>query len=114
MRTLILLKNTIPFLFAAIILFFLFSLDADNTYLSQDNKQLRKEVKQINGKNDNLAHTLNTLSERIGEMTVLVKDESRRRAAAEMKTQRLQEEVKDLLKNPRSFVADDTLYRQVR
>ncbi|MBS6032030.1 MAG: DUF2570 domain-containing protein [Pantoea sp.] len=92
-------KNLIPFLFAGIIIFFLFSLNAENDQLHADNSELRQDVKRVNSKNDDLANTLNNLSERVGEMTTIVKDESRRRAAAEMKSQQLQEEVKDALKD---------------
>ena len=75
------IKNLIPFIFALIIIGFIVKLGADNRQLRISNASLTAESKQLNVKNK------------------LVDKEAKRRAAAEMKSQRLQEEVKDALKN---------------
>ena len=109
-------KNLIPFVFAAIILFFLFTLNAENKRLTTDNGELRQDIKRVNGKNDDLANTLNNLSEKVGEMATIVKDESTRRAKAELKSQQLQEEVKDALKENKCAAepVPDSVVKQLR
>ncbi|EAZ3751523.1 hypothetical protein B9H72_22915 [Salmonella enterica] len=65
---------------------------------------------------DDLANTLQNLADRVGDMNKLVDKEARRRSAAEMKSQRLQEEVKDALKNNKCSIEliPDSVVDQLR
>lgn len=103
-----LLKYLIPIGFGLIILFLLYNLNNRNQNLAEQNQTLSeriaekdKEVIRVNAKNDDFAATLKELTEKIGEANKIASDEARRRAAAEMKNQKLQEEVKDALKDNR-------------
>lgn len=110
------IKNLIPFVFAAIIIGFIVKLGADNRQLRISNASLANETKQLNGKNNDLANTLQNLADRVGDMNKLVDKEARRRSAAEMKSQRLQEEVKDALKNNKCSIelVPDSVIDQLR
>lgn len=99
-----LIKNLIPIIFAAIIVTFLWSLNSENKKLTTDNNELRAEYRRVNSKNDDLANTLGNLTEKIGQANAIASTEARRRAAAEMKNNKLQEEVKDALKNNKCSV----------
>lgn len=99
-----LIKNLIPIIFAAIIVTFLWSLNSENKKLTSDNNELRAEYRRVNSKNDDLANTLGNLTEKIGQANAIASTEARRRAAAEMKNNKLQEEVKDALKNNKHSV----------
>ncbi|MBU9829871.1 DUF2570 domain-containing protein [Rahnella rivi] len=99
-----LIKNLIPIIFAAIIVTFLWSLNSENKKLTSDNNELRAEYRRVNSKNDDLANTLGNLTEKIGQANAIASTEARRRAAAEMKNNKLQEEVKDALKNNKCSV----------
>ncbi|ADZ13654.1 Rz-like spanin [Cronobacter phage ENT47670] len=98
------IKNLIQFVFALIIIGFIAKLGADNRQLRIENSSLVKDNRELNGKNADLANTLQNLADKVGEMNQLVDAESRRRAAAEMKSQRLQEEVKSALKDNKCSV----------
>lgn len=93
------IKNLIPFIFALIIIGFIVKLGADNRQLRISNASLTAESKQLNVKNNDLATTLQNLTNAVTDMNKLVDKEAKRRAAAEMKSQRLQEEVKAALKD---------------
>ncbi|EKA7106785.1 DUF2570 domain-containing protein [Salmonella enterica] len=93
------IKNFIPFIFAMIIIGFIVKLGADNRQLRIINASLTAESKQLNVKNNDLATTLQNLTDAVTDMNKLVDKEAKRRAAAEMKSQRLQEEVKEALKD---------------
>lgn len=93
------IKNLIPFIFALIIIGFIVKLGADNRQLRISNASLTAESKQLNVKNNDLATTLQNLTDAVTDMNKLVDKEAKRRAAAEMKSQRLQEEVKAALKD---------------
>ncbi|EBH3060776.1 DUF2570 domain-containing protein [Salmonella enterica] len=93
------IKNLIPFIFALIIIGFIVKLGADNRQLRISNASLTEESKQLNVKNNDLATTLQNLTDAVTDMNKLVDKEAKRRAAAEMKSQRLQEEVKAALKD---------------
>lgn len=110
------IKNLIPFLFALIIIGFIAKLGADNRQLRIENSSLVKDNRELNGKNADLANTLQNLADKVGEMNQLVDAESRRRAAAEMKSQRLQEEVKSALKDNKCSVEliPDSVIDQLR
>ncbi|ELQ6218473.1 DUF2570 domain-containing protein [Cronobacter dublinensis] len=110
------IKNLIPFVFALIIIGFIAKLGADNRQLRIENSSLVKDNRELNGKNDDLANTLQNLADKVGEMNQLVDAESRRRAAAEMKSQRLQEEVKSALKDNKCSVEliPDSVIDQLR
>ncbi|EOI3476216.1 DUF2570 domain-containing protein [Cronobacter dublinensis] len=110
------IKNLIPFVFALIIIGFIAKLGADNRQLRIENSSLVKDNRELNGKNDDLANTLQNLAYKVGEMNQLVDAESRRRAAAEMKSQRLQEEVKSALKDNKCSVEliPDSVIDQLR
>ena len=99
------IKSAIPLVFSFIIIGFIAKLGYDNIQLESDNKGLRSDVKQLNQKNNGLAESVQTLSDQVGEQNNLIKAETKRRAAAEMKQQRLQDEIKEILKsNPCSVV----------
>ncbi|RAY85872.1 DUF2570 domain-containing protein [Enterobacter hormaechei subsp. steigerwaltii] len=110
------IKNLIPFVFAAIIIGFIVKLGTDNRQLKISNAALIAEAKQLHSKNDDLANTLQNLADRVGDMNKLVDKEARRRSAAEMKSQRLQEEVKDALKNNKCSIEliPDSVVDQLR
>lgn len=110
------IKNLIPFFFAAIIIGFIVKLGTDNRQLKISNAALITEAKQLHSKNDDLANTLQNLADRVGDMNKLVDREARRRSAAEMKSQRLQEEVKDALKNNKCSIEliPDSVVDQLR
>ncbi|ELY3453242.1 DUF2570 domain-containing protein [Cronobacter sakazakii] len=110
------IKNLIPFVFALVIIGFIAKLGADNRQLRIENSSLVKDNRELNGKNADLANTLQNLADKVGEMNQLVDAESRRRAAAEMKSQRLQEEVKSALKDNKCSVEliPDSVIDQLR
>ena len=93
------IRALIPFVFAVIILGFIAKLGVDNSQLRSRNEQLQKDSRQLSVKNDDLANTLQNLTDAVTAMNKLVGSEAKRRAAAEMKSQRLQEEVKSALKD---------------
>lgn len=100
------LKTLIPYLFLLIILGFIGKLGYDNTVLTSRNERLRDANSHLSSQNNDLAATLNNLADKVGEQNEIVKAEARRRAAAEMKQQRLQDEVKEALRgNTCSVVA---------
>lgn len=84
---------------AAIVIVILLTLRlaSDNKKLSEDNGRLSEQIKDIGQKNEGLANSIDGLVEQIGVMNKIVATEARRRAAAEMKAQKLQEEVKDAI-----------------
>lgn len=110
------IKNLIPFVFALIIIGFIAKLGADNRQLRIENSSLVRDNRELNGKNADLANTLQNLADKVGEMNQLVDAESRRRAAAEMKSQRLQEEAKSALKDNKCSVEliPDSVIDQLR
>ena len=83
----------------AIVIAMMLKLNGDNRKLSEENGRLEGQTAELNTKNDGMAKSLQTLTVEIQSMNKLAADETRRRAAAEMKQQKLQEEVKDALKN---------------
>jgi len=83
----------------AIVIAMMFKLNGDNRKLSAENGRLEEQAAELNTKNDGMAKSLQTLTSEMQSMNKLASDEARRRAAAEMKQQKLQEEVKDALKN---------------
>ncbi len=100
------IKTLIPYIFLLIIFGFIGKLGYDNTVLTARNERLRDANTELSSKNNDLAATLNNLADRVGEQNEIVKTEARRRAAAEMKQQRLQDEVKEALRsNTCSIVA---------
>jgi peptidoglycan hydrolase CwlO-like protein len=110
------IKNLIPFVFAAIIIGFIVKLGADNRQLRISNASLTAESKQLNVKNNDLATTLQNLTDAVTDMNKLVDKEAKRRAAAEMKSQKLQEEVKDALKDNKCSIEliPDSVIEQLR
>lgn len=83
----------------SVVVILMLRLGADNRKLSEENGRLAEQSAELSTKNDGLAESLSTLSNEVMAMNKLVATESRRRAAAEMKSQKLQEEVKDALKD---------------
>lgn len=83
----------------AIAIALMLKLTGDNRKLSAENGRLEEQTTELNTKNDGMAKSLQTLTSEVQSMNKLAADEARRRAAAEMKSQRLNEEVKDALKN---------------
>lgn len=59
---------------------------------------------EIGSKNYALSNSLDSLISELSAMNKIVETESKRRAAAEMKSQRLQEEVKSALKDNKCAV----------
>lgn len=110
------IKHFIPFFFALIIIGFIVKLGADNRQLRISNAALISESKQLNTKNEDLATTLQNLADAVTDMNKQVDKEAKRRAAAEMKSQRLQDEVKDALKNNKCSIEliPDTVVDQLR
>lgn len=110
------IKHFIPFFFALIIIGFIVKLGADNRQLRISNAALISESKQLNTKNEDLATTLQNLADAVTDMNKQVDKEAKRRAAAEMKSQRLQEEVKDALKNNKCSIelVPDSVVDQLR
>lgn len=98
------LKVLIPVIFTVIIVGFIAKLGYDNVQLSSANESLKADVRQLNKKNDGLADAINTLSQQAAAQNEIVKAESTRRAAAEMKQQRLQDEVKQALRDSKPSV----------
>ncbi|HBC2001454.1 TPA: DUF2570 domain-containing protein [Citrobacter freundii] len=86
---------------AAIVIVILLTMKlvSDNRQLGQDNGRLSEQIKDVSSKNDALASSLDSLVDQVAEMNKIVAAEAKRRAAAEMKSQRLQEEVKNALKD---------------
>lgn len=72
--------------------------------LVKDNATLTEQTAQLSSKNDMLAKSVDSLTQQFQAMNEIVANETRRRAAAEMKSQRLQEEVKDALKGSKCAV----------
>lgn len=67
--------------------------------LVKENTTLSEQTAQLSSKNDVLIKSVSDLTTEVKSMNDIVATESRRRAAAEMKSQRLQEEVKSALKD---------------
>lgn len=93
------LKILIPVIFTVIIIGFIAKLGYDNQNLTQRNEKLRTLTSELLSKNNDLAATIKNLADRIGEQNRIVATETKRRAAAEMKQQGLQNEVKDALRD---------------
>lgn len=72
---------------------------SDNRKLSEDNGKLSQQITDLDSKNDSLSKSVSSLITQVSAMNKIVEKESKRRAAAEMKSQRLQEEVKSALKD---------------
>lgn len=83
----------------AIVILLAMRLASDNKQLSSDNGKLSEQIKDVGSKNEALSSSLDSLIEQVAEMNKIVATEAKRRAAAEMKSQRLQEEVKSALKD---------------
>ncbi|MGG5835491.1 DUF2570 domain-containing protein [Huaxiibacter chinensis] len=83
----------------AICILLVMRLASDNKQLSSDNGKLSEQIKDVGSKNDALSSSLDSLVGQVAEMNKIVATEAKRRAAAEMKSQRLQEEVKSALKD---------------
>lgn len=66
--------------------------------LVEENSILSEQTASLSSKNDSLIKSVDNLATEVKTMNGIVKTESRRRAAAEMKSQRLQEEVTFALK----------------
>lgn len=92
------IKNLIPYVFLLIIVGFIAKLGYDNRELTRTNDRLHETNQGLTTKNSDLAATLNNLADRVGEQNEIVRTEAKRRAAAEMKQQRLQDEVKSALR----------------
>ena len=98
------IKSAIPLVFAFLIIGFIAKLGSDNIQLESDNNSLRADVRQLNKKNDGLAESIKTLADQAVAQNEIVKTKSKRRAAAEMKQQRLQDEVKQALRESQPSV----------
>lgn len=98
------IKSAIPLLFAFLIIGFIAKLGYDNIQLESDNNSLRADVRQLNKKNDGLAESIKTLADQAVSQNEIVKAESKRRAAAEMKQQRLQGEIAEMLRGEKCAI----------
>lgn len=108
------LKILIPVIFTVVIIGFIAKLGYDNQNLTQRNEKLRTLTSELLSKNNDLAATIKNLADRIGEQNRIVATETKRRAAAEMKQQGLQDEVKDALRDSKPsvmLVPDDVVER---
>lgn len=92
------LKILIPVIFTVIIIGFIAKLGYDNQNLTNRNERLRTLNSELLSKNNDLAATIKNLADRVGEQNEIVRTEAKRRAAAEMKQQGLQDEIKDALR----------------
>lgn len=110
------IKSAIPLLLAFIIIGFIAKLGYDNIQLESDNRALQADVKQLNKKNDGLANSIKVLADQTVAQNEIVKTESKRRAAAEMKQQRLQDEVKQALREsqPSVVALPDSVIERLR
>jgi len=100
------LKNYIPILFAVIICFFLYSLYNTNEQLRIVNEGLVKEdkakadrIENLRSKNDDFAKTFANFTKALERTNQIAEDERMRRNLVEQKNQRLQDEIKQALKN---------------
>jgi len=100
------LRNYIPILFAVIICFFLYSLYNTNQQLKLVNAGLVKEdkakadrIENLRSKNDDFANTFANFTKALERTNQIAEDERMRRNLAEQKNQRLQDEIKQALKN---------------
>ncbi|WNP36234.1 DUF2570 domain-containing protein [Enterobacter kobei] len=100
------LRNYIPILFAVIICFFLYSLYNTNQQLRLVNAGLEKEdkakadrIENLRSKNDDFAKTFDNFTKALERTNQIAEDERMRRNLAEQKNQRLQDEIKQALKN---------------
>lgn len=98
------IKSAIPLVFAFLIIGFIAKLGYDNIQLESDNNSLRDDVRQLNKKNDGLAESVKTLADQADSQNEIVKAESKRRAAAEMKQQRLQGEIAEMLRGEKCAI----------
>ncbi|WP_237166055.1 DUF2570 domain-containing protein [Pantoea stewartii] len=108
------MKILIPAIFVVIIIGFIAKLGYDNQILNQRNERLRLQNAELMSKNSDMAATIKNLADRVGEQNKIVADETRRRAAAEMKQQGLQNEVKQALRESKPsvvLVPDDVVDR---
>lgn len=92
------LKILIPVIFTVIIIGFIAKLGYDNQNLTNHNERLRTLNSELLSKNNDLAATIKNLADRVGEQNEIVRTEAKRRAAAEMKQQGLQDEIKEALR----------------
>ncbi|WP_312412286.1 DUF2570 domain-containing protein [Pseudescherichia sp.] len=106
MLSLSMLRNYIPILFAVIICFFLYSLYNTNQQLRLVNEGLVKEdkakadrIENLRSKNDDFANTFANFTKALERTNQIAEDERLRRNLAEQKNQRLQDEIKQALKN---------------
>lgn len=93
------IRILIPVIFVVIIIGFIAKLGYDNRTLTQRNERLRLQNSELMSKNSDLAGTIKTLAAHVGEQNEIVRAETKRRAAAEMKQQGLQDEVKQVLRD---------------
>lgn len=108
------LRLLIPVIFVVIIVGFIAKLGYDNQNLTNRNEKLRSLTNELLSKNNDLAATIKNLAERVGEQNQIVAAETKRRAAAELKQQGLQDEVKDALRESKPsvvLVPDDVVDR---
>lgn len=108
------LKILIPVIFTVIIIGFIAKLGYDNQNLNSRNEKLRELTTELLSKNNDLAATIKNLADRVGEQNQIVAAETKRRAAAEMKQQGLQNEVKQALRDSKPsvvLVPDDVVER---
>lgn len=108
------LKILIPVIFTVIIIGFIAKLGYDNQNLNSRNEKLRELTTELLSKNNDLAATIKNLADRVGEQNQIVAEETKRRAAAEMKQQGLQNEVKQALRDSKPsvvLVPDDVVER---
>jgi len=99
MQNMNVIRILIPVIFVVIIIGFIAKLGYDNQILTQRNERLRLQNTELMTKNTDLAGTIKTLAAHVGEQNEIVRAETKRRAAAEMKQQGLQDEVKQVLRD---------------
>lgn len=99
MQNMNVIRILIPVIFVVIIIGFIAKLGYDNQILTQRNERLRLQNTELMSKNTDLAGTIKTLAAHVGEQNEIVRAETKRRAAAEMKQQGLQDEVKQVLRD---------------
>lgn len=108
------IRNASPVIFIILICFCLWALNARNGQFEATNDRLNETVKILRernvalyDRNDTLAHTMNNLTNRVGELGNLLSVETKRRADAEVRANQLQRENEFLKSQKQCRIAID-------
>ncbi len=112
-RTLLdMLRYYIPLIFAAVILFFLFSLYKTNQAITAENVILKTSIREkveridnLRSRGDDTQEIFKRFAGELEKYNGLLAAETSRRAAAETESHRLQEEMKKLMRSNKCAIA---------